>query len=361
MYKRRFHVSYQVMIASAIAVVVLVVSSHFIGANQEQSSTAVFLPFMSVKGFDHVVINELLASNGTVNMDPTISRFEDWIELYNPTSEPADLTGYYLSDDPDEPMQWQFPDGTVVAPRSHLMLSAMGFDREGLYTNFKLSDNGETVVLSAPDGSVVDSLLFDEQKRDISFGRLSDGSERTGYFGVPSPAMTNEQGLLHQDKTEKPEFSHDSGFYTDTVMITLSHAADVNTYYTIDGSTPTEASFQYTGEPIVVGETTVVKARSFSGREHPSSIVASTYLISETSELPVVSIGINPEYLWDDHFGIYVEGTNGLVNERCSPDPHNSNRSWERPITIELFEPDGTDSFFENAGVKIRRLSPSHK
>ena len=46
-----------------------------------------------------IVINELMASNIGTNMSPA-TNFDSWIELYNPTEQPINLAGMYLSDDP---------------------------------------------------------------------------------------------------------------------------------------------------------------------------------------------------------------------------------------------------------------------
>ena len=42
------------------------------------------------------------------------SAYGDWIELYNPGTEPVDLSGWTLSDDKDDPARWTFPEGTVL-------------------------------------------------------------------------------------------------------------------------------------------------------------------------------------------------------------------------------------------------------
>ena len=41
-----------------------------------------------------IVINELMASNAGSVMSPAIN-FDSWIELYNPTEQPINLSGMY--------------------------------------------------------------------------------------------------------------------------------------------------------------------------------------------------------------------------------------------------------------------------
>ena len=40
--------------------------------------------------------------------------YEDWFELYNNSTSPIDLNGFYLSDKIDDPMKWQFTESFIV-------------------------------------------------------------------------------------------------------------------------------------------------------------------------------------------------------------------------------------------------------
>ena len=135
-----------------------------------------------------VVINELMADNDNVVMDPQGDN-DDWVELFNRTDSPVDLTGMYLSDKVDNPTKWQFPDGTMVAANGYLIVWCdEDHDdeaaTEGLHSNFKLSKSGETVLLVDTDANgntVLDSVVFGEQETDVSYGRFPNG---TGDFQV---------------------------------------------------------------------------------------------------------------------------------------------------------------------------------
>jgi len=74
-----------------------------------------------------VKINEFLASNGHVLADED-GEFEDWIELYNPTTEPINLVGYTLTDNPKDPKKWVFPE-ISIQPKGFLLIWASGKDR----------------------------------------------------------------------------------------------------------------------------------------------------------------------------------------------------------------------------------------
>ena len=46
----------------------------------------------------YLFINEFLASNNSVYADE-IGEYDDWVELYNSSSDPIDISGMYLADD----------------------------------------------------------------------------------------------------------------------------------------------------------------------------------------------------------------------------------------------------------------------
>lgn len=58
-------------------------------------------------GENKLVINEILASNASTNLDPDYYSFSDWIELRNAGDQPADLNGCYLTDERSNPKKWK--------------------------------------------------------------------------------------------------------------------------------------------------------------------------------------------------------------------------------------------------------------
>ena len=135
-------------------------------------------------------INEFMANNDEAVLGPD-GNYPDWIELYNGGSESIDLGGMYLSDDLTRP-KWQFPAGTVIEPKGFLVIWADNSSSSGsLHANFGLSANGEEIGLFARDGqSLVDSIVFDRQMNDISYGRFPDGSSNWNYL-TPTPGLAN--------------------------------------------------------------------------------------------------------------------------------------------------------------------------
>ncbi|MEY3211218.1 MAG: hypothetical protein RIT28_1699 [Pseudomonadota bacterium] len=119
-----------------------------------------------------VRINEVVSANrGSLNDADGDS--PDWIELYNDSDEAVSLAGWGLSDDPDDPFAWTFPD-TTLAARGFLVVFASGKDTSGpageLHTDFKLSAEGELLSLTRGDGVPSDTLNIPALDDDQSYG-----------------------------------------------------------------------------------------------------------------------------------------------------------------------------------------------
>ena len=141
-----------------------------------------------------VRINEFMASN--TRALPDIVDFEDypdWIELHNPNLEDASLDGFFLSDDPASPFKWPIPDGAVVPAGGYLLFMADGndaglgeshprgywpwrdFTTERYHTNFGLSAEGESVVLTRTSGATSTTLVTTGSR----WAYLDDGSDQS--------------------------------------------------------------------------------------------------------------------------------------------------------------------------------------
>jgi len=121
-----------------------------------------------------LLISEFMANNGATRADAD-GDFSDWVEIYNSSGATVSLEGYYLTDDPDDLTQWQFP-AVSIDPQQYLIVFTSGKDRtdpnEELHANFALDAQGESVALVMPDGATVAHAYWDfpEQLRDISYG-----------------------------------------------------------------------------------------------------------------------------------------------------------------------------------------------
>lgn len=128
------------------------------------------------------IITEFCASNQNGIKDEDGSR-SDWIEIHNPDTTPANLTGWYLTDNAGTKTKWQFP-ATTLAPNAYLIVFASDKNRRvsgsRLHTNFALSAGGEYLGLIKADGVTVASEFspkFPSQYGDISYGIPSNISD----------------------------------------------------------------------------------------------------------------------------------------------------------------------------------------
>ncbi len=145
-----------------------------------------------------VVINEILARNTSTLADPADGDFDDWIELHNPASTPADLSGYFLTDNLTNRTAFVLPPGTLIPAGGFLLVWADDEPQQTrvsngwFHTSFSLSLNGEQIGLFAPDGSPVDTFTFGPQAADVSIGRYPDGPGSDWIvMPAPTPAAPN--------------------------------------------------------------------------------------------------------------------------------------------------------------------------
>ncbi|MFW6221148.1 MAG: CotH kinase family protein [Fibrobacterota bacterium] len=186
-----------------------------------------------------VVINEFVSSNGSTLSDED-GDFEDWIEIYNSSADPIQLEGLLLSDDLDKLDKWSFPPYTLQSGE-HLIVFTSGKDRTGeqyFHTSFRISSEGEPLIISNPDGDTIDMVPAIAVPRDVSYGRVVDGGDTFSFFSQPTPGASNTTST-YGEVTSAPVFSHQGGFYSGTFDLTLSSPdSEALIYYTIDGSIP---------------------------------------------------------------------------------------------------------------------------
>ena len=297
-----------------------------------------------------VVINEVLAGNATTNLDPAYTNYSPWIELYNAGGSAVNLGGYRLSDDVANPAGYALPANTTIAAGGRLII---WYDElaTGLHTSYSLDMRGDTIALFMPDGTLVDSLTFGAQLVDVAYGRTSDGAGDWAYFDAPTPGAANSGGLAGTARAARPTFSPPGGIYAAGQSVTISADPSAVIRYTTDGSKPTANSPIYTG-PIAVNQPKPIRARAFIAGQLSSTAATTTYLVGVDKELAIVSLVTDPAHLFDNMIGIYVVGKNGAKG-RCGPKA-NYNQPWERPVSMELYETDGTAAFQQDLGFEIQ-------
>jgi len=138
-----------------------------------------------------ILINELLPKNTQYGSDQD-GEYDDWIEIYNPANVDQDISGYYLTDSKKNLTKWKFPVGTTISKNSYLIVWAdEDTTQVGLHTNFKLSADGENVVLLTPQLDVINLVEYPITLQEQSWARKPNA---TGDFewSVPTFGKAND-------------------------------------------------------------------------------------------------------------------------------------------------------------------------
>ena len=209
------------------------------------------------------------------------------------------------------------------------------------------------------------------------------------YFPTPTPGAANGEGIA--GFAAEPVFSQEHGFFGPDEDFTLSLQTETlgaAIYYTLDGSVPSpgnpSAHLFNPASPLYVDGTSVVRAAAYKDDYQPSTVGTQTYLflddvihhtgtpagwpsgsvngqildydmdpdivndpewgpqlIDALKSIPTFSIVTDPDNLFDPATGMYVNAGNQTPES-------------ERPLSLELIYPDGTEGFQIEAGMRIR-------
>ncbi len=314
--------------------------------------------FFTSATYAQLVVNEIAPA--ATRLQDAGGTFEDWIEIYNQGAAAVSLEGMFISDDRDEADKWQIPAGVEVPANGYLVLFADKDPEEGpRHVDFNLKKSGESVVLSAANGDLIDAVDFPRVAFRASYARMDDGT--FALSGIPTPGSQNPANFAYQ---APPVASMLSGGYSSAITVELTSATPgARIYYTTDGSVPTTQSTRYQA-PITLSETTALRAMSTASGFAPSRDDVFTYLINDplSQGFAALMLTSDPKNFFDDEEGIYVVGTNGVERYCASPGmPANYFQDWEKPANFQMILEDGTLAFDVDGetninGVCSRRL-----
>jgi len=132
-------------------------------------------------------INEWLAKGQVLFED-------DFVELYNPSPFPVDLSNLYLTDNPiTQPMKDRLGPLSFIPANGYVVLQADEQDRPG-HLNFRLSADGELLALLDSQANQIDKIFFGPQLTDLSQGRTPDGGPTVQFLQLPTPGIANTTG-----------------------------------------------------------------------------------------------------------------------------------------------------------------------
>jgi hypothetical protein len=346
-----------------------------------------------------LIISEFLASNSAGIKDEDAA-YSDWIEIYNPSNVAINLNGWTITDDSNKLRKWTFPTISIGAGE-YLVIFASGKDRvvagKELHTNFSLSKDGEYLGLMEPSGAIAYaySPTYPLQTTDVSYG---DYQGNHVFFYTPSPGAANS--IVQQAAV--PVFSRERAYYEQAFQLILSTTdADTKIHYTLDGNVPTEASPLYSST-LNINKTTVLSAVGIKNGIRSKVVTNSYFFIND-----IITQGANPVG-YPDRWGVlggnvkydkYAVGERAPAHYAMDADVINNSAyashlknaflsiptmslvtnashlfsadvdantggiyihtgarigdGWERPTSVEYFDPQTQQHFQENCGVRM--------
>ena len=326
-----------------------------------------------------LLISEVQPSNAGELQDQD-GHCPDWIELWNPTENRFDVTGWFLTDDPDSLAKWEFPE-MVLQPGERLIVFASGKnsrDVNELHTNFRLAKSGGYTALVRPDQqTVVHKLVYNptDANHGISFGE-AEGQAKPLLFPTPGAENSGPTGGI----VSAVAFSQDSCLFESSLSVSLSCATNNATIrYTTDGSLPSDTSGETYEHPLDIVETAVIRAIAIVPGYTNSSPTTRSYLqLHELVRQPRKPPGFpekwgetEADYEMDPRIAIQRENelksalhSLPIVSVVAEPDQMFGSGGiyantwqrgfdWEVPATIELFEFAGKPGVNANCGIRI--------
>ncbi|MDP2423565.1 MAG: CotH kinase family protein [Bacteroidales bacterium] len=175
-----------------------------------------------------VVINEFVAKNNTGFLSEYGER-ADWIELYNNTSQSFSMFGLFLSDNAGNPTKWAFPENTLIQPQGYLMIIADERPSTDLYLhcNFKLSADGEIIILCKGATNILDQYSFGVQTADVSMGRCPNGTGSFVFLNTPSFGQANCPVGVEEMALDSKPFAVYPNPVSDHFSIAVEHLNDL--------------------------------------------------------------------------------------------------------------------------------------
>ena len=132
-----------------------------------------------------VTINEVMAKNGVTLKTDTGFEGLDWIELYNRGDEDANLSGWYMGNDPTKnTSKWTKIEGSCVVPAHGYKI--VWFDGDGLCPRWA---NGEAHVAA--------NLSTDADKHTVFLASEADASKVIQQITLPGGVKDVSYGLGH--------------------------------------------------------------------------------------------------------------------------------------------------------------------
>lgn len=137
----------------------------------------------SAQGRRGLRINEVMVQNDSNYVDD-YGRYPAWIELFNSTYAPLEISSVFITDDPSDPTKYPVPLGDVntrIPKRQHIIFWADGNPTRGTFhLNFSLEPGRDNyiAVYDADGKTLIDEVTVPASLApNTSYARVSDGGD----------------------------------------------------------------------------------------------------------------------------------------------------------------------------------------
>ncbi|MDE6417763.1 MAG: lamin tail domain-containing protein, partial [Duncaniella sp.] len=132
-------------------------------------------------------INEVMVANDSSSVVDDFGRYSAWVELFNSTFGPLEISSVYLTNDSTNPTMYPVPLGDVnteIPTRQHVLFWADGEPNKGTFhMNFVLTPGQDNyiAIYDADGKSLIDEVLIPATLLPgQSYARKADGIGGTG-------------------------------------------------------------------------------------------------------------------------------------------------------------------------------------
>ena len=161
-------------------------------------------------------------------------------------------------------------------------------------------DSGYSTMTILPNGEV--GFLYED---DYSTSKADGGYSNIVYVPLTASELTNGAYTVAKEEIGEPEpepvqveapvFSPAGGEYESSVTVTIACATEGATiHYTLDGTTPTEASAKYSAALTLTESATLKAVAVKEGNYTASQVVSASYTITQPAPVQVATPVISP-------------------------------------------------------------------
>jgi hypothetical protein len=226
---------------------------------------------------------------------------------------------------------------------------------------------------------------YPPQYPNVSYGvKFVNNFDEISYFSTPTPNGVNNGAVT--GVVEQVDVSVPAGFYENTFQVALSTITpNATIYYTLDGSTPSASNGSVYSAPLTISGTSNLRTIAESAGYLTVPDRTTSYIFIDdvlTQSLDgtappgwptswgnnLVDYGMDPDVINSEGAQVIKDALLSIPTWSVTTDLDNlfdptigiySNASqrgiaWERPASVELLNPDGTEGFQVNTGLRIK-------